>query len=426
VKNATDPKTLIRDLRDCIVEAMTPPFGPVVMIVGSNISMSENNESILEPQLPNPHFAPPYEVFTGLAEKLAATQTPGILIGDGIARSQAFDELMEVATLLGAQVWGSMESEINFPRNHGLYKGNLGHMDDSVGRELLADLDFALAVGTPIYQTVFNSKEPLFKSGVGVAAINPDMASTLKGHTDIDFPIMGDLKTSLALLAKAIKEKQNEKQAFYAKERISEMEEAKKATIAKDKKALLEKPGVTMAKFAKALEEKLSTLEKRPIIFNEALNGAVGLTNFIRNIDLPGKYYDTCGGSLGEWAGGVGAAYVAGPTLSFIGDGGFNYAPQVLWNAAHKNLPIGFVVAHNTEYGLLYDNMKFMLEKKHIDPATIPQPHYYDLPKIDFVKIAEGYGVAGMRVEQESQIYEAVNQLVDFSKPFLIDLLLAK
>lgn len=425
VKNATDPETLLRDLRDTIVEAMTPPFGPVVFIVPSNIAIAPNNELIFAPRIPNSELAPPYPEIELLAEELLSCQNPGILIGDGIARSKAYGEIIKVAELLCAEVWASMESEVNFPRNHPLFKGNLGHMWDDVGRELLKNLDYALAVGTPIYQTVFNSKKPLFNPEVRIAAINQDTETTLRGHNDVTLPIRGDPKRVLELLVLAIEKRQSSEMVASMKRRIENLSKEKQLKIKYHQEQLLAQPGVTMAKFAHLLEEHLKGLKSRPVIFNEALIGAIGLSDFIGNVDLPGKYYDTSGGTLGEWAGAIGASIIYGPTIVFIGDGGFNYTPQALWNAAKNNLPIGFIVANNANYGLLYANMNTALNKMKIDPKSIPKPHYYNLPGIDYVKIGEGYGVPGIRIEKESQIEQAVNKILEFKGPHLIDLVLS-
>ncbi|PUB80756.1 MAG: acetolactate synthase, partial [gamma proteobacterium symbiont of Ctena orbiculata] len=424
VKNATDPETLVRDLRDAIVEAQVPPYGPVVFIVGSNVARARNNEDIIEPSLPNIRLAPPLYEIERLADELLVALRPSILVGDAVARSDAVTELTRVAELLGADVWASMESEVNCPRIHPLFRGNLGHMDDSRGRELLRNTDFALAVGTPIYQTVFNSKLPLFRRGVPVASINHDTETSIRGHNDVTLPIKGDPKRVLGLLADVLEEKRSTDQAAVTQARIQSLSEAKELELTARRQAQLAEPGVTMAKFGHLLEQRMLALIERPVIFNEALVGAVGLTDHIDNANIPGKYFDTSGGSLGEWAGSVGAAMVAGRTIAFIGDGGFHYAPQALWNAARQQLPLGLVVANNAGYGLLYANMDAALDSQNINRHTIPEPHYFELPAIDYVSLAQGYGVPGIRVDREDKMAEAIDRMFSIDGPYLIDLII--
>ncbi len=422
VKDASDPETLLRDLRDAIIQASIPPFGPVVFIVGSNVTSAPNTEQVLAPKLPDTRLAPPDSSLEPLADALLGAQKPSILIGDGVARSDAQYELQEVVELLGAEVWASMESEVNLPRHHPAFQGNLGHMDDSRGRELLKDVDFALAVGTPVYQTVFNSKLPLFRPGAEIATINPDPETSLRGHNDVTFPVKGDPKRVLEILANVLKRKRTNAQTERAEARIREMRLRKEEALKQRRENALAQPGVTMGKFGHLLERRMLELPVRPVIFNEALVGAAGLTDHIENANLPGMYFDTSGGALGEWAGAVGAAMTGSPTIAIIGDGGFHYALQVVWNAAHERLRLGLVVANNDGYGLLYANMDAALRARGIDIDSVPRRHYYEIPSVDYVKVAEGYGVPGMRVEREEQMDEAIGTMLNSQGPFLIDL----
>lgn len=426
VKNASDPRTLLRDLRDAIVESMIPPFGPVVFIVGSNVASAPNSEPVVKPAIPNTRLAPPASVIEELAVELLNAEKPAILIGDGIARSQATPELQAVVELIGAEVWASMESEVNLPRNHPSFQGNLGHMTDERGRDLLKGVDFALAVGTPIYQTVFNSTRPLFDPETRVATVNHDPESSLRGHNDVDFPIQGDPQRILSMLARAIEHVRTSTQANVAAERLTLMGQRKDRSLQERRVKQLQSPGVTIAKFGRALECRMSRMSDRPTIFNEALLGAAGLTDHIENANYIGKYFDTSGGSLGEWAGAVGAALVGVRTITIIGDGGFHYAPQTLWNAAQMRLPLGLVVANNSTYGLLHANMDAALTEHGIDPTSVPRRHYYELSNIDYVAIAKGYGVPGTTVTNDEQIEEAVDRMLAAKGPFLIDLVLNK
>lgn len=49
-----------------------------------------------------------------------------------------------------------------------------------------------------------------------------------------------------------------------------------------------------------------------------------------------------------------------------------------------------------------------------------------EVENVDYVKIAEGYGVPGSRVTDENQLQEAVDRLLRFDGPFLIDLVLTR
>lgn len=430
VKAATDSATLIRDLRDAIIQAMIPPFGPVVFIVGSDVAATPNNEPVYRPRLPNCRLAPPISEIEDLAKRLLQSQNLAICVGDGVARSQAHAELQEVAELLGADVWASMESQVNLPRNHPLFRGNLGHMDAHRGSDLLRDADMGLVVGTPVYQTVFNSRSQLFPPGAPVAAVNYDTDTSLRGHNDISFPMLGDPKRVLAELAEVLRRTRGPDQAERARRRIDELARTKREALEKRRHEQLAQPGVNMGKFGAGLERRMLKLPQRPVIFNEALVGAIGFTDHIENPNLPGMYYDTSGGSLGEWGGCVGVALTGIPTIGVIGDGGFHYVLPAIWNAARERAPLGLVLTNNGTYGLLYENLKSAFASRGLDPQSIPYPHFYQMPAVDYVQVVEGYGVAGMRVEREDQIEHAINKMIEAIQyrtgPFLIDLVLSR
>ncbi len=423
VKNAFDPATLIRDFRVAIIEAMSPPFGPVVFVVGSKITSSVNSEDIVVPAIPNSEIAPPYTEIEKLAERLLTSDSPGILVGDGISRSGAHREVVELAELVGARVWAAMESEVNFPRHHALFEGDIRRMGNSAGKEMLKEVDYLLTVGTPVHQQMLNPKDFLGKPELEVATITYCLSSAMRGHADISFPIIGSPKKTLSLLSQAIKVKMHPEKAIAVKEKRRKCK-AKRMIQSQQQIEAISTPKVTIAKFAYHLEFRLAALERRPVIFTESVDGSRELTNFVKNVNMPRMYFDTSGGSLGEWAGAVGAAMLGKSTLVFIGDGSFHYAPQVLWNAVQKKLPIGFVVINDIQNRVSHANINSTLKQLTIDSRSVQDSGYYDLPSVDYVRIAEGYGVSGMKVEHASQFNDAIEQLIDFRRPFLVDLVL--
>jgi len=71
-----------------------------------------------------------------------------------------------------------------------------------------------------------------------------------------------------------------------------------------------------------------------------------------------------------------------------IGDGSFQYSLQSLWTAAQLRLPILLVVLCNSEYAIL----KAFAE----DSPGVPG---LEIPDIDIVALARGYGCHAARAE---------------------------
>lgn len=103
---------------------------------------------------------------------LADASKPLIIVGDGVAFSDAQAEVTRVAELIGAQVWGADSSEPNVSATYPLYGGSLGHMfgDDSCRITSLADV--VLLIGTYVFPEVFPVLSGAFAPGAKLIHID--------------------------------------------------------------------------------------------------------------------------------------------------------------------------------------------------------------------------------------------------------------
>jgi benzoylformate decarboxylase len=86
------------------------------------------------------------------------------------------------------------------------------------------------------------------------------------------------------------------------------------------------------------------------------------------------------------------------PVIAIIGDGAFQYSPQSLWNAAQLQLPILIVILRNDEYAIL---------KSFADFERTPGVPGLEIPGLDYVSIAQGYGCDAARLEDLDAIKQA-------------------
>src|SRR3954451_66768 len=77
------------------------------------------------------------------------------------------------------------------------------------------------------------------------------------------------------------------------------------------------------------------------------------------------------------------------PVVAIIGDGSFQYSVQSIWSAARLGLPILIVVMRNGDYAVL---------KSFAELERTPGVPGLDLPGLDAVSIAKGYGCDAARV----------------------------
>src|SRR5260370_14236295 len=105
----------------------------------------------------------------------------------------------------------------------------------------------------------------------------------------------------------------------------------------------------------------------------------------------PGSYYCAAAGGLGfamPAALGVQLAEPSRRVLAIIGDGSANYSITALWTAARYKIPVVFLILKNGAYGAL----RWFAEVLKVD--DVPG---LDVPGIDFLSLAKGYGVKGGR-----------------------------
>ncbi|MBV8455304.1 MAG: hypothetical protein JO122_01660 [Acetobacteraceae bacterium] len=86
------------------------------------------------------------------------------------------------------------------------------------------------------------------------------------------------------------------------------------------------------------------------------------------------------------------------PVIAIIGDGSFQYSVQSIWIAAQLRLPLLIVVLRNGEYCIL---------KSFAVLEQAPGVPGLDLPGLDIVSIARGYGCDAARVEDLGAIKKA-------------------
>ena len=129
------------------------------------------------------------------------------------------------------------------------------------------------------------------------------------------------------------------------------------------------------------------------------------------------------GGSIGfALAASVGVA-VAAPerrVVALVGDGSAHYAIQALWTQAREGLDVVTVVMNNAKYQIL----ELELAIQGVACASKTLTNLGD-PRVDFVKLAEGYGVRAFRAETTDSFRRAFSRALEEKGPTLIDAVLS-
>lgn len=420
-----DPGSVLRVLRRAAKIAATPPMGPVFVCLPMDVLDAENDEEVLPTVIPTTRVAPEPEDVARLASLLAQASRPLIIMGDGIAASGAQAALVRVAERLGAEVWGSDHSEINFPMTHPLYRGPLGHMFGEQSYANVRDADAVLIVGTYVFPEVFPRLTSPFAKGARVAHVDLNGYEIAKNHP-VEVGLIADPASTLARLSDALDQTMTPAQRQKADERLAksagDREARRKKELAADRQAANQVP----MRPARFMEELGRRLPPDALVFDEALTCSPDLTRYLPPMQ-PGQYFQTRGGSLGVGIPGALGLTLANPgktVFGITGDGGSMYTIQALWTAAHHDIPTKFVVCNNRSYKLLKVNLQQYWRERGIAEREFPGSFSLGGPDLAFHDLARSLGVAATRVERPEQIGPALDEAIHHKGPFLIDLVL--
>jgi thiamine pyrophosphate-dependent acetolactate synthase large subunit-like protein len=420
-----DASSLLRVIRRAVKIAATPPTGPVYVCVPMDILDAPCTEEVHPTSIPSTRCAPDAALIAEAAEVLANAERPVFFIGDGIAFSDAQDELTRLAELVGAEVWEADAGEVNMDYSHPLYQGMTGHMFGHSSFPITSKADVNFVCGTYMLPEVFPELGNIFAPGSKVIHVDLDLYEIAKNH-GVDIGLLGDPKSTLDALAAEVQSKMSSDRAKRARQRTEKIGKAKADKVEAQRKADSKDRDKTPPRMARFMEELVKKIPSDTIIFDEALTNSPPISRYFPP-SKRARYFLTRGGSLGVGFPGAIGAKLANPdklVIGFSGDGGAMYTIQALWTAARHKKDVKFVVCNNATYRLLQLNIDVYWEERKIPKHDFPLSFDLSYPQLHFVEIANGMGVEGVRVEEPAGIVPAIERALTHQGPFLIDLVL--
>ncbi len=421
-----DPSSLLRVLRRAIKIAGTPPMGPVFVALPMDVLDAPNDEPVIPSSALTSRIAPEPAEIAKAAALLAGASRPMIIMGDGIATSGAQSELVRVAELTGAEVWGADSSEVNIPASHPQFVGLLGHMFGSHSQPITSRADAVLICGTYVFPEVFPALSEVFAPEAPVIHIDLDSYEIGKSFP-VDLGLIGDPRSSLSRLAGSLEAVMTPSQRESARHRAAELAAARERETAAARAADQARRDGLPLRPSRFMAELAAQLPKDTVIFDEALTASPELVRYLPP-DEPGHYFQTRGGSLGvgvPGAIGLKLAYPNKTVVGFSGDGGSMYTIQALWTAAHHKIDAKFVICNNRGYKLLKLNIQQYWRERQIPEHEFPVSFDIEAPDLRFDMLAQAMGVPALRVERPEEVSGAISGALSHQGPFLIDLVVS-
>ena len=420
---ATHPEQIPYFVRRAFQQANTPPTGPT--FVGFSANALDNEADIEIVPRPRGYFriAPDRDAIKEATRVLSRASNPIMVVGDSVAQSGASAEAVRVAEVLGARVYASIYSEMNFPTDHPQYMGTirLGYPES---RERLSEGDAVLMVGKLISGYYMFSKPTLRYFGPNTKLVHLDNDPEAVGRTQpTDVGLIADPKVALAGLADAL-EASMSGSAQEAKGRSVSLAEEKSTRKAAWQRRLKEGWSRRPMSSERMMAEIASVLPSDVLIADDAVTTRDALYGSME-FDEPGSVLAGRGGALGWGMGGAMGMKLANPdrpVVAVVGDGSAMMTVQGLWTAAVEDIPVVYVICNNAAYRVLKVNMD--VYKTHVLGEDPPRSKYLgmDFPMaLNIADMAEAMGVYGRRVEDPSELGPAVRHALELGKPAVLD-----
>ncbi|MGA2415901.1 MAG: benzoylformate decarboxylase [Candidatus Sulfotelmatobacter sp.] len=370
--------------------AMRPPMGPVfISIPMDDWTHSCESQPV---RITSGTVLADREALREIVYALDHSQNPSLVAGSQIEEDRGWNEVIALAEHLDADVYQEpIASRWTFPRRHRLFRGHLLPAQRPLAEQLSA-YDLVVVLGAPIF---------LYYAYVPGETVTPatklfqitnsphDAAAALAGRS-----IVGDVAEAANYLLR--NSKPRSRGARTARNLPAEVHAAHPITPA-------------------YLFNVLNKLLPRDAIICEECPSSKGDLDAHILLDEPGSFYSVRSGILGfglPAAVGLQLAHPERRVVCPVGDGSVQYSIQALWTAVQENAPVIFIVLHNGDYSALKSFCDFTRVGRDV-PGM-------DLPAIDIVKIAGGYGMASSRVERCEELAPVLREAFSSKRPCLI------
>jgi len=334
------------------------------------------------------------------ARLISEAKRPVILAGRGAIISNAFDELRELAEKAQIPVVTTLLGIGCFPEDHVLSFGMLGMHGMAYANLAVDAADLIIALGMR-FDDRATGRVSGFAPHAQIIHIDVDPAEIGK-NVRVTVPIVGEVKHVLKALNKQVSVQTH-------MDWIRQVEQWRREHplhVIHDSDKVL--PQFVVSKICEV------TQGDAIIVTGVGQNQMWAAQHFCYR--KPHSLISSGGlGTMGfELPAAIGAK-VGCPdetVWAVAGDGGFQMTIQELATAVQDNVAVKIAIINNGFLGMVRQWQALFYQRRYVaTPLSSP----------DFVKVAEAYGLPGLRVTEMQQVVPAIERAMEHNGPFLID-----
>ena len=386
-------------VRKAIKVATSGRPGPVLIDIPKDLFVKETDfpseiALVYDVKLPSVDL----EAVKEACDLINASKKPMIYAGGGVRISNASEELRKLCYDKQIPIVNTLMSLGTFPRTHPLSLGMVGMHGYPEANMAITHSDLIIAIGARFSDRVIGNPKD-FAPGAKVIHIDFDFTEFSK-NIDSDIDLCGDLNQILRMMNKNVNNKERK--------------------VWHDEIASFVDPGapkLTHELTAKSIIEKVAEgVGEETVVVTDVGQHQMWTAQFYP-FTSPRQFITS--GGLGTMGFGLGAAIgtsLGNPdkhVVLFTGDGSFRMNCNELATVSGYDVPILIVLLNNQALGMVRQWQKLFQEERYAE-TTIYQ-------NIDYCKLADAYGIKGIKCEGLSDLEDAVKLFVASGKSLFVE-----
>ncbi|MFD0710817.1 biosynthetic-type acetolactate synthase large subunit [Paenibacillus sp. GCM10027626] len=400
-----DVHDLPRIIHEAFHIASTGRTGPVLIDIPKDIS---NHKMLFQPcdrlelRGYNADPAPDSAEIDKLLQAIAQAERPVIISGGGVVNSNASQELLEFVNQTQIPVATTLLGLGGFPSAHPLWLGMPGHHGTYAANMAIQHADLIISIGSRFDDRVTMRTDGFAPHARLIAHIDIDPAEIGK-NIRTDIACIGDIKTVL--------------------------QAANTRAVPAQSRSWINHVQDNKLRYPMRYKDSDSELKPQFVLemINETTRGEAIITTDVGQHQMwVAQFYKfnhprslITSGGLGTMGFGFPSAIgvqIGNPdrlVISINGDGGMQMCAQEMAICAILNIPVKIVVINNQVLGMVKQQQELIHGRRysHIDLAGSP----------DFVKLAEAYGIKGLRASTKREAAEIWQEAMETRGPVLTE-----